>query len=348
MSQVNVAFKFNKTHTNNTTTVRKATSLNSTNVKTNGRKKKKLRKKRVAGALLILSLPIILITMIFGGRDEAEALKTKTDKTVKNHVETKVSIQETKKLSIAPKQLPVEKKKPQIMTEAQFEKQARSYVEEAIGLQPDHKIYSLIYKYSLENGIAPYHLLGVGWKETNFKSVTGPSTRYGTAKGMYQFIDTTAVQLGFKPEDMYKPEVAIKAAAMLLREYSNAFAGIRGKVALPESFDRFKADGKYAMWRTNKKDQNGNYIFIPVADQNGQKIPRLLLATMSYNCGPGKISSAMDRYGKVYVNPNVSERSLPHQTLGYVVLINKYFYNFEYKFDYNYNDVDKVLASNNQ
>ena len=55
--------------------------------------------------------------------------------------------------------------------------------------------------------------------ESNFNpNAVGPLTRYGTAKGIAQFIDSTAAQFGIDP---FNPAQAIDAAGRYLRQLYN-------------------------------------------------------------------------------------------------------------------------------
>lgn len=54
-------------------------------------------------------------------------------------------------------------------------------------------------------------------------NVTGPMTKYGTAKGGFQFLDSTGLQYGLKGRDAYDLEKASSAAARYLKDLYNQF-----------------------------------------------------------------------------------------------------------------------------
>lgn len=72
-------------------------------------------------------------------------------------------------------------------------------------------------KYGLPSGL----LTGIAKTESSFNpNAIGPPTRYGTAKGMFQFIDGTARQYGVNPFD---PASAADGAARYLRDLHQQF-----------------------------------------------------------------------------------------------------------------------------
>lgn len=69
-------------------------------------------------------------------------------------------------------------------------------------------------------------LFGLAMTESSGRAdATGPVTRYGNAKGMFQFIDTTAREYGLSGQDVFNPYLASEAAARkmadLLRQFDN-------------------------------------------------------------------------------------------------------------------------------
>jgi len=224
------------------------------------------------------------------------------------------------------------------MGEKKFVGMANSMAK-GLGLDVNRDLFSMMYEYGMKNSVPPFLVAGVGWKESHYNpNAQGPETRYGRARGMYQFIDSTSSALGYKAEEMYHPKTAIKAGSELLNEYSNHFfAGKAGKIGMKKEFYRFKAKGQYATYNERL-----------VTDEKGKPLPRLLLGTMSYNSGPMRIVQSLDKYGFVVMNPADSRWSLPHQTLQYVLLIDKHFYDFGYDFHYSQNDIDTIKVANNQ
>lgn len=74
----------------------------------------------------------------------------------------------------------------------------------------------LINKAARENYVPPLILAALLWQESRFRAnATGPNTAYGRAKGIAQFVDTTAVE--WKLTNPYDPDQAIPVAARYLR-----------------------------------------------------------------------------------------------------------------------------------
>lgn len=79
------------------------------------------------------------------------------------------------------------------------------------------------------NGI-PRHLLArLLWQESRYRAnAVGPRTRYGTAKGIAQFIDATASEFGIDPFDAF---ASIDAAGRYLRQLYKATGSWRDALA---------------------------------------------------------------------------------------------------------------------
>jgi hypothetical protein len=91
----------------------------------------------------------------------------------------------------------------------------------------------LIVSSAQQNGISPNLLRGVLWQESNFNpKITGPMTKYGTAKGIAQLTDDTAQELAVT--DPYDPQQAIPAAARYLAKYRQV--GVDKGAANPDAY----------------------------------------------------------------------------------------------------------------
>jgi hypothetical protein len=91
----------------------------------------------------------------------------------------------------------------------------------------------LIVSSARQNGINPNLLRGILWQESNFNpKLTGPMTKYGTAKGIAQLTDDTAKELGVT--DPYDPNQAIPAAAHYLAKYRQV--GLDKGAANPDAY----------------------------------------------------------------------------------------------------------------
>lgn len=74
----------------------------------------------------------------------------------------------------------------------------------------------LINKSARANYVPPLLLAALLWQESRFRAnATGPNTAYGKAKGIAQFVDSTAAE--WKLTNPYDPEQAIPTAAKYLK-----------------------------------------------------------------------------------------------------------------------------------
>lgn len=327
---------------------RKTIPLNVNNIieedlKNNIKARNVLRKKLAVPLAVVLS-SFVLFSYVFGDIElnkEMDAKMEVVQQKPKHAYEREVvdgEVKENKNVKIVKP-----KPGPKIMGEDTFVRKAQYQVSlSSPNLKVDEYILRYIYHGAYKYNIGPYLLLGIAWKESKFRpNAEGPETRYGTAKGMFQFIDDTAKAIGMQPEDVWNPKIAAFKAAQLISEYSNWFAGVKGQMGMEDEWKNFRANGKYAQFYRNGK-------WIDVVDHKGNKIPRLLLAVAGYNMGPKKIYWALVKQGYVGMDPRREDRTLPHQTFDYVKDINDRFYNFEYDFTYALSDVDKSKAVKNQ
>lgn len=82
----------------------------------------------------------------------------------------------------------------------------------------------LIQKAAEKYNLDPAQLTGLIGVESNFRpNAVGPNTPYGTAKGLGQFLDSTAKELGIT--NVFDPEQAIFGAAKYLRQGLDAYGG---------------------------------------------------------------------------------------------------------------------------
>ena len=76
---------------------------------------------------------------------------------------------------------------------------------------------------AVKHGIRPELLMAQLQAESNWRAdAVGPMTRHGTAKGVAQFIDSTAKDFGIDPMD---PAQAIPAQARYMRQLLNRYGG---------------------------------------------------------------------------------------------------------------------------
>lgn len=88
------------------------------------------------------------------------------------------------------------------------------------GLMPSPELMSEFEKAAAKHGVPVEALIALAHQESRFNSnAVGPQTKWGTAKGMMQYLDSTAKGLGINPLDASQ---AIDAAAMQLRQRLDA------------------------------------------------------------------------------------------------------------------------------
>ncbi|CDH33902.1 putative bacteriophage protein [Xenorhabdus bovienii str. Intermedium] len=89
------------------------------------------------------------------------------------------------------------------------------------------KFAELEKKYNLPAGL----LYAVAMTESaGNPNAVGPMTKYGTAKGMFQFIDSTAKSYGLTGDDVFDPHKSMEAAARMFGDLSKAFNGDKDKM----------------------------------------------------------------------------------------------------------------------
>jgi hypothetical protein len=218
--------------------------------------------------------------------------------------------------------IPVASSKTRFVTQASalFPKVPKSYFEQ-------------IFVEAKANNIPPYFSLGIAWQESRFKKgATGPKTKFGTARGLYQVIETTARQFGGikDPQKLYQPEIAVEVGNKVLGTYRDWLSGDT-RYNAPDVFEKFSV-------------KNGSVYFKdePILDQNGKHVPLLVLTAISYNGGPGVISAALKRDGHLVIDPKSENCNIPMQSLDYVIQISKFLYDFEYDFSYTVEDIDRA------
>lgn len=84
------------------------------------------------------------------------------------------------------------------------------------------QIYATADRYGIDRGIA---LAQIKQESGCNPNATGPSTRYGTARGMAQFIDSTFAQWGASGQSPYDPEAALDAWGAYMRDLLNSYGG---------------------------------------------------------------------------------------------------------------------------
>lgn len=251
------------------------------------------------------------------------------------------STSEVMATTLAPKMIPVylketsvnvssdatSKKSPKMMSNQKFTNQASHLFPKVTT-----SYFDMIYIESLGNDLPPYFSLGIAWQESKFnEKVTGPKTRYGTARGLYQIIETTAKGLVDieDPSDLYNAKIAIPAGNKVLGIYRDWLSGkVDNKT--PGVFTHFTV-----------KDNVVSYKGKVIRDQKGDAVPLLLMTAISYNGGPGVITAALNRDGVLVLDPNATNRNIPIQSLDYALQINKNLYNFEYDFAYTSEQIDR-------
>ena len=298
-------------------------------------KKYRLNVKRFGIIMLSLFLAILFIsyqTHKLFSSPKAAQVETSSSTSTAAHLSSVVETS-TDPSSIVDDSFPVEEvakevvKSPSIMSSDRFESQANR-------LFPKVPVpyFASIYKEAIDNELPPYFPLGIAWKESHFNpKAIGPTTRYGTARGLFQIIESTASELlSIKDASkLYEPEVAIAGGTKVLGTYRNWLSG-KTDNKTPEVFTHFTV-----------KDNAVYYKGEPVLDQKGDKVPLLLMTAISYNGGPGVITAALKRDGVLVLDPTAKNCNIPTQSLDYVYQINKYVYNFEYEFAYSNSDIDR-------
>lgn len=88
------------------------------------------------------------------------------------------------------------------------------------GLMPPAELMPAFESASKKHGVPVESLIALAHQESRFNAnAVGPETKWGTAKGMMQYLDSTSKGLGINP---YDPAQAIDAAAMQLRQRLDA------------------------------------------------------------------------------------------------------------------------------
>jgi len=88
------------------------------------------------------------------------------------------------------------------------------------GLMPPAELMPVFESASKKHGVPVESLIALAHQESRFNpNAVGPETKWGTAKGMMQYLDSTSKSLGINP---YDPAQAIDAAAMQLRQRLDA------------------------------------------------------------------------------------------------------------------------------
>jgi hypothetical protein len=88
------------------------------------------------------------------------------------------------------------------------------------GLMPPAELMPAFENASKKHGVPVESLIALAHQESRFNAnAVGPETKWGTAKGMMQYLDSTSKGLGINP---YDPAQAIDAAAMQLRQRLDA------------------------------------------------------------------------------------------------------------------------------
>jgi hypothetical protein len=88
------------------------------------------------------------------------------------------------------------------------------------GLMPPAELMPAFENASKKHGVPVESLIALAHQESRFNAnAVGPETKWGTAKGMMQYLDSTSKSLGINP---YDPAQAIDAAAMQLRQRLDA------------------------------------------------------------------------------------------------------------------------------
>ena len=88
------------------------------------------------------------------------------------------------------------------------------------GLMPPAELMPVFESASKKHGVPVESLIALAHQESRFNpNAVGPETKWGTAKGIMQYLDSTSKGLGINPLD---PAQAIDAAAMQLRQRLDA------------------------------------------------------------------------------------------------------------------------------
>lgn len=114
-------------------------------------------------------------------------------------------------------------------------------------------------------GINAADLAAIGRQESNYRAnVQGPSTRYGTAKGMHQLLDSTYEELYNKYGDKYDLEDDI---------YNTRTNTILGSLYYKEQLDRYEGDRDKALAAYNWGPGNVNKAISRYGDSWKQHLP---------------------------------------------------------------------------
>lgn len=86
-------------------------------------------------------------------------------------------------------------------------------------LPQDRDIYNTIANAANAEGLDPSVLFAIGHQESRYNpDAVGPQTKWGTAKGMFQLLDSTAKSMGIDPTDYRQ---AARATARMIREQAD-------------------------------------------------------------------------------------------------------------------------------
>jgi hypothetical protein len=302
------------------------------NTLTIGQKKYRVDSKKFTRGIIIILFSLILSVMVFQKLIGNEKNKNQTTTAIPlaNIVVERSAELETIEVKITQpvKAEVVTAKAATIMSEKKFVKQVTGKFS-----QLTDEMAANIYKEAIKNGLPPYVSLGIAWQESKFVTdAIGPTTKYGTARGLYQVIESSAkIYLGIDtPEALYEPTVAITGGNKLLGIYRDWLSGIVDSKT-PKVFKNFSVEGNEVLYKDKV-----------IRDQKGEAVPLLLMTALSYNAGPGIISAAMDQDGMLVIDPKLKNCNIPIQSLDYALSINQNVFNFQYKFDYDLDDIDRA------
>ncbi len=154
---------------------------------------------------------------------------------------------------------------------------------QSIARAEENKYTATIAQAMMANNLPP-HFFFLGLQESDFKKENvGPSTRYGVAKGMWQFIATTAQQYGLKTgplaslakydpaDERHDPEKSTKAAAMYLADIYNGEAQASGLLVMASyNWGHNVVKGLIRKMPQNPRDRN----FWAFFNQYRDKVPK--------------------------------------------------------------------------
>ncbi|MDE9456124.1 lytic transglycosylase domain-containing protein, partial [Xenorhabdus bovienii] len=144
-------------------------------------------------------------------------------------------------------------------------------------------------RHNLPSGL----LRGVAMTESaGNPNAVGPNTKYGTAKGMFQFIDSTAKGYGLMGNDVFDPYKAAEAAAKMLSSLLKTHNGDLDKALASYNWG-IRNVQKIGMDRMPAETRN----YIPKVRKN--MVNGSALAKNSFNFDPRMLGNAMANIGNM-------------------------------------------------